>query len=178
MELEGTSPNVISNARLEESQSSLTLTDSIWSHTHQPPSPPPPPHITVTLFLLRTSKILPRLNVLFFFQRFEAQNVLILFLTAIKLYSFLVENRLQRPSGVYVCPVSSSETCVHARHVILMVLHVRYQVIICNKIYLMCDALCDHCLPRSFCYFFFLLSFCYFFFFSFFLNFHSASNCS
>ena len=68
-------------------------------------------------FLLRTSKILPRLNVLIFFQQFEAQNVLILFLTAI--YSFIVENRPQRPSGVYVCPVFSSRTCVHARHVIL-----------------------------------------------------------
>ena len=37
----------------------------------------------------------------------------------------MVENRLQRPSGVYVCPVFSSRTCVHARHVILMVLHVQ-----------------------------------------------------
>ena len=36
-----------------------------------------------------------------FFQQFEAQNV-ILFVTAI--YSFMVENRLQRPSGFYVCP--------------------------------------------------------------------------
>ena len=44
---------------------------------------------------------------------------LILFLTAI--YFFMVENRLQRPSGVYVCPVFSSRTC--ARHVVLMVLH-------------------------------------------------------
>ena len=76
----------------------------------------------VHFFLLRTSKILPRLNVLIFFQLFQAQNVLILFLTAI--YSFMVENRLQRPSGAYVCPVFSSRTCVHARHVILMVLHV------------------------------------------------------
>ena len=32
----------------------------------------------------------------YFFQQFEAQNVLILFLTAI--YSFMVENQLQRPS--------------------------------------------------------------------------------
>ena len=55
----------------------------------------------------------------YFFQQFEAQNVLILFLTAI--YSFVIENRLQRPSGVYVCPVLSSRTCVYARHVILMV---------------------------------------------------------
>ena len=58
----------------------------------------------------------------FFFQQFEAQNVLILFLTAI--YSFMVENRLQRPSGIMYTPVFSSRTCVHARHVILMVLHV------------------------------------------------------
>ena len=95
-----------------------------------------------------------------FFQQFEVQNVLILFLTAI--YSFMVENRLQRPPGFYVCPVFSSRTCVHAIHVILMVLHVLYQVIITNECYLMCDALCDDCLPRSFCYFFFLRSFCYF----------------
>ena len=61
---------------------------------------------------LRTSKILPRFNVLIFFQQFEAQNVLILFLTAI--YSFMVENRPQRPSGVYACPVFCSRTCVHA----------------------------------------------------------------
>ena len=101
---------------------------------------------------------------LFFFQQFEAQNVLILFLTAI--YSFMVENRIQRPSSVYLCPVVSSRTCVHARHVISMVLHVLYQVTVC-------DALCDDCLPHSGCYFFFLRSFCYFFFFSFlFLNFH------
>ena len=87
---------------------------------------------TTLLFLLRTSKILPRLDVLFFFQQFEPQNVLILFLTAI--YSFVVENRLQRPSGVYVCPVFSSRTCVHARHVIVMVLYVLYQVTVqsCN----------------------------------------------
>ena len=84
----------------------------------------------------------------------------------------MVENRLQRPSGVYICPVFSSRMCVHARHVILMVLHVLYQVIIINKIYLMCDALCDSCLPRSFCYFFFLRSFCYISFFNFFFNFH------
>ena len=104
----------------------------------------------------------PRLNVfIFFLKQFEAQNVLILFLTAI--CYFMVENRLQRPSGVYVCPVFSSRTCVHARHVILMV----YQVIISNEIYLICDALCDDCLPRSFCYFFFLISFCYFFLFFF-----------
>ena len=110
--------------------------------------------LCITLFyLLRTSKILPRLNVLIFFQQFEAQNVLILFLTAI--YSFMVENRLQRPSGVYLCPVFSSRMCVHARHVILMVLHVLYQVIISNEIYLMYDALCDDGLPRAFCYFFF-----------------------
>ena len=84
----------------------------------------------------------------------------------------MVENLLQRPSGVYVCPVFCSRTCVHARHVILMVLHVLYQVIISNEIYLMCDALCDDCLPRSFCYFFFLRSFCYFFsFFNFFFQF-------
>ena len=82
-----------------------------------------------TFILLRTSKILPRLNVLIFFQQFEAQNVLILFLTAI--FSLMVENRLQRPSGVYVCPVFSSRTCVHARHVILMVLHV---VMYCIKL--------------------------------------------
>ena len=69
----------------------------------------------------------------------------------------MVENRLQRPSGVDVCPVFSSRTCVHTRHVILIVLHVLYQVIISNKIYLMCDALCDDCRPRSFCYFFFFL---------------------
>ena len=67
----------------------------------------------------------------------------------------------------YVGPVFSSRSCVHARHVILMVLHVLYQVIISNEIYLMCDALCDDCLPRSFCCFFFLRSFFYFF-----LNFH------
>ena len=61
---------------------------------------------TIHLFLkLRTSKILPRLNVLIFFQQFEAQNGFILFLTA--KYSFMVENRPQRPSGVYVCPVFS-----------------------------------------------------------------------
>ena len=59
----------------------------------------------------------------------------------------MVENRLQRPSGVYVCPVFSSRTCVHARHVILMVLHVLYQVTVC-------DALYDDCLSRLFCYFF------------------------
>ena len=53
------------------------------------------------LLLLRTSKILHRLNVLIFFQQFEAQNVLILFLTAI--YSFMVENRLQRPSERVMC---------------------------------------------------------------------------
>ena len=35
----------------------------------------------------------------------------------------MVENRLQRPSAVYVCPVFSSRTCIHARHVILMVLN-------------------------------------------------------
>ena len=41
-------------------------------------------------FLLRTSKILPRLNVSYFsFQQFEAQNVLILFLTAI--YSLKID---------------------------------------------------------------------------------------
>ena len=34
-----------------------------------------------------------------------------------------------------------------------MVLHVLYQVITSNEIYLMCDALCDHGLPLSFCYF-------------------------
>ena len=39
----------------------------------------------------------PRLNVfIFFLKQFEAQNVLILFLTAI--CYFMVENRLQRPS--------------------------------------------------------------------------------
>ena len=86
----------------------------------------------------------------------------------------MVENRLQRPSGVYVCPVFSSRTCVHARHVISMVtVHVVVTVgvdcfkIISNEIYLMCDALCDDCLPRSFFYFFFLRSFCYFLFFKF-----------
>ena len=47
-----------------------------------------------------------------------------------------------------------SRACVHARHIILMVLHVLYQVIISNEIYLMFDALCDDCLPRSFCCFF------------------------
>ena len=77
-------------------------------------------------FLLRTSKILPRLNNLIFFNNLRLNNVRILFLTAI--YCFMVENRLQRPSGVYVCPVLSSRTCVYARHVILMVLHVLYQV--------------------------------------------------
>ena len=108
-----------------------------------------------------------RLNVLIFFQQFEAQNVPILFLTAI--YSFMVENRLQRPSVVYVCPVFSSRTCVHARHVILMVLDVLYQVIINNKIYLTCDALCDDCSPRSFAIFSF---YAHFAIFSFFINFH------
>ena len=44
--------------------------------------------------------------------------------------------------------------------------------IISYEIYLTCDALCDDCFPRSFCYFFFLRSFCHFFFFSYFLNFH------
>ena len=45
--------------------------------------------------------------------------------------------------------------------------------IISNQTYLMCDALCDDCLPRSFSYFFFLRSFCFFFiFFNFFLKFH------
>ena len=44
----------------------------------------------------------------------------------------MAENRLQRPSGFYVCPVFSSRTCVHARHVILMVLHVLYQVTVRN----------------------------------------------
>ena len=89
----------------------------------------------------------------------------------------MVENRLQRPSGVYVCPVFSSRTCVHARHIILMVLHVLYQVIISNKIYLMCNALCDDCLPRSFCYFFFL---CYFAisFFNFFFSLKLLLICS
>ena len=42
-----------------------------------------------------------------YFQQFEAQNVLILFLTA--MYSFMVENRLQRPSGIYVYPVLVQE---------------------------------------------------------------------
>ena len=36
--------------------------------------------------------------------------------------------------------------------------------IISNQTYLMCDALCDNCLPRSFSYFFFLRSFCFFFY--------------
>ena len=48
-----------------------------------------------------------------------------------------------------------------------MVLHVLYQVtcikIISNEIYLMCDALFDDCVPRSFCYFVFFQ----FFFFNF-----------
>ena len=43
----------------------------------------------------------------FFFQQFEAQDVLILFLAT--MYYFMVENRLQRPSGVYVCPVLVQE---------------------------------------------------------------------
>ena len=65
-----------------------------------------------------------------FFQQFEAQNVLHLYLTAT--YSFMVENRLQRPSGVYVCPVFSSRTCVHARQIILMVsVHVVVTVGVC-----------------------------------------------
>ena len=60
-----------------------------------------------------------------------------------------------------------SRTCVQARHVIL-ILHVLYQVIISNEIYSMCDALCDVCLPRSFCYFFpFTLILLFFFKFSF-----------
>ena len=46
----------------------------------------------------------------------------------------------------------------HARHIIYTCIK-----IISNEIYLMCDVLCDDCLPRSFCYFFF---------FNFFLNFH------
>ena len=50
-----------------------------------------------------------------------------------------------------------------------MVLHVLYQVIISNEIYLMCNALCDDCLPRSFCYAHFAI-FSFFHFFSF--NFH------
>ena len=50
----------------------------------------------------------------------------------------MVENRLHRPSGVYVF---SSRTCVHARHVILMVLHVLYQVIISNQ-FIKCVMLC------------------------------------
>ena len=67
-------------------------------------------------------------------------------------------------------PVFCSRTCIHARHVILMVLHVLYQAIISNEIYLMCDALCDDCFPRSFCYFFFYAHFAiyiYIFLFSF-----------
>ena len=88
------------------------------------------------------------------------------------MYSSMVENRLQRPSGVYVCPIFNSRTCVHARHVILMILNVLYQVIINNEIYSVCDALCDDCLPRSFCYFSFYAHFAIFSFLNFFLNFH------
>ena len=86
------------------------------------------------------------------FLQFEAQNVPIFFLTAI--YSFMVENRLQRPSGVFVCPVFnfSSRTCAHARHVILMV-------------YLMCDA-------HFAIFFLFTLILLFFLFFNLFLNFH------
>ena len=87
------------------------------------------------------------------------------------MYSSMVENRLQRPSGVYVCPVFNSRTCVHARHVILMILNVLYQVIINNEIYSVCDALCDDCLPRSFCYFSFYAHFAIFSFFNFFFKF-------
>ena len=65
-------------------------------------------------------------------------------------------------------PVFSSRTCIHARHVILMVLHVLYQAIISNEIYLICDALCDDCFPRSFCYFCFYAHFAIFFLFFYF----------
>ena len=43
-------------------------------------------------------------------------------------------------------------------HVVVTVGVYSYQII-SNEIYLMCDALCDDCLPRSFYYFFFLHSF-------------------
>ena len=100
----------------------------------------------------------------------------------------MVENRLQRPSGVYVCPVFSSRTCVDARHVILMVLHVLYQATVrsCSCLFfdnINCGAVLHHfvralytlTLPPTFiilasliAIFFFLRSFCYFLFYFFF----------
>ena len=73
----------------------------------------------IHFFFIKNKSNFAQAQPFYFFQQFEAQNVLILFLTAI--YSFMVANRAQRPSGVYVYPVFSSKTCVHARHVILMV---------------------------------------------------------
>ena len=117
---------------------------------------------------LRTYKIFPRVNVLIFFQQFEAQNVLILFLTAI--YSFMVENRLQRPFGVYVCPIFISRTCVHARQVILIVLHVLYQVIKFIQCVMLCVMTACH---AHFAIFSFYARFAIFSFFNvFFINFH------
>ena len=115
-------------------------------------------------FSLRTSKILPKLNVLIFSTIWGSKCSYFVLNCNIFFYGWKSTLKAFRclciPSFFY------SRTCVHARHVILMVLHVLYQVIIGNEIYLMCDALCDDCLPRSFCYFFFFLrSFCYFFFF-------------
>ena len=60
-----------------------------------------------------------------FFQQFEAKNVLILFLTAI--YSFIVENRLQRPSGVYACPVLVQERVYMQDTSFFIVIHLQFR---------------------------------------------------
>ena len=124
-------------------------------------------------FFLRTSKILPRLNVLIFSTIWCSKCS---YFVKCNIF-FYVENRLQRPSGVYVCPVFSSRTCVHARHAILMVLHVLYQVIVRSWYSLRfdninCGAVLTACHVNFSIFFSFTLILLFFLFFNFFLNFH------